>query len=122
MPYHDNGPRAGRGRGRNRNSVVNNASKAPVVSPGSAVNYGAQTANLQLVLAQRLAAMKAQAGLIRSDFLTAKAGARAEAVSGMASQVNTALDRGILGSSTDLAGRASVDAARAAAVAARAIP
>ncbi len=122
MPYHDNGPRAGRNRGRFRNTLLNNASKAPVppplVSPSSATAYGGQLATLQSTLAARLAALRAQKGLIQGQFRMERAAVRSEQVAGMASAVNQALERGIVGSSIDAAQRIGVEAQAATGISA----
>ena len=119
MP-HPNGPRMGRVTGRFRNTLINNASKssipAPPVSPSSAVAYGQQLAQAANTLYARLAALRAQKGLIQGQFRVDRAQARANAIANMASTVNQALDRGIVGSSIDLAARSGVLAQRSAEV------
>ena len=116
MAYTDNGPRAGRNKGRFRNTLLNNASKAapPPVSAESAVAYGGQLATAQMTLAERLAALRAQAGLVRGQFQMDRSTVRANAISGMAAAVNSSLDRGLVGSSVDAAGRTGVLAQKAA--------
>jgi hypothetical protein len=115
MAYTDNGPRAGRNRGRFRNTLLNNASKAapPPVSPESAVAYGGQIATAQMTLADKLAALRAQTGLVRGQFQMDKAGVQANAIAGMASAVNSSLDRNMVGSTVDTAGRVGVLAEKA---------
>ena len=115
-----NGPRPQRTTGRNRNTVVNNASHgagmpAPPVSPGSAVSAGDQMAQGTYQYLQQLALLKQQAAMLRGQRRQSIADARATRVQEMAGTVNSALDRGILNSSVDLAGRAGVIANQAAA-------
>lgn len=111
-----NGPRPkGTPAGRYRNTVVNNASKAtplPVVGPQSAVGYGAQEAQLTQSLYARLAQLKAEKGLVKSQFLQDRAAAQQTGIQAMASAVNRSLDTGMVGSSVDLAGRVGAVAAR----------
>lgn len=113
-PYKNTvGPKVGN---RNRNTLVNNASKAsppaPPVSPQNAVQYGGQLAQLQYSLAQRLAALRAQKGLVQGQFAMDRAGAKALGISEMAAAVNNSLDRGLLNSSIDYAGRTDALAAK----------
>lgn len=114
MAYQNNGPRAGRGQ-RFRNTLMNQASKTPPPPVGatSAVDYGAQSAMNQLTLAQRLAALRAEKGQIFGQFRMDRASANANAISGMATAVNSSLDRGLVGSSIDAEGRTGVLAQKA---------
>lgn len=117
MPhYHDNGPRAGRGAGRARNTLRNNASKTlpPPVTPGSAVAFSGQLGVAQMTLAQRLAALRAGKGVIQGQFRMERAGIRAGRIAGQVGAVNQALEAGTVGSSFDLETRARVDADAAA--------
>jgi hypothetical protein len=66
-----------------------------------------------MTLADRLAALRAQGGLVRGQFQMDKAQVKADAIAGMASAVNSSLDRGMLGSSVDAAGRTGVLAQKA---------
>jgi len=118
MAYAGNGPRAGRTTGRQRNSLLNNASKTPppVVGPSSAINYGQQTAAAQMTLSERLATLKAQQGLIAGQFRMDRAQVKADAIGSMAGAVNSALDRGILNSSIDYGQRAGVLSERASGI------
>jgi hypothetical protein len=119
---HPNGPRAGHGTGRNRNTTVNNASHGSAggppapVSPGSAVNYAGQMAQTQLNYFQQLAAIKAQGGQLRADFAMSKAQAQQAAIANMAHTEAGALDRGIVNSSIDLGQRTGVIAERTTAI------
>lgn len=120
MAYGENGPRPGSRRGRARNTLVNNASKAdtavppPLLSPTQTTAATGQLSALQMTLAQRLAAIQAQQGLIRGQFKMDRAAVKAGKVEGMANTVNDALERGIVGSSIDAAGRVGVEADAAA--------
>ena len=111
-----NGPRAARTTGRQRNSLINNASHQgaaagpPLLSPGQTTAFGMQLANAELSLSQRLALIKAQKGVIGAQFKMDRAGVRADRISGMASAVNSSLDRGILNSSIDYSNRSGVEA------------
>src|SRR6266545_810979 len=114
MAYYDNGPRAGRSTGRQRNTLMNNASKGyniPAVPPGSAVGYGNQLGTLQMQLFQRLADIAAQQGGLRGQFLQQRAGLIAQRKQGIVDVQNSMLDRGVLGSSVDVTGRTKVRAA-----------
>lgn len=117
MAYTENGPRPGSRRGRARNTLANNASKAtpaPPVPVGTALDTGVQMANLQNILAQQLAATQAQKGAIQGQFRMDRAAVKANKIAGMASAVNSSLERGIIGSSIDVAGRVGVEAEAAA--------
>lgn len=103
-----NGPRAGRGAGRFRNTLVNNASKNPVVGPASGYGYGAELGQLGQNLLSTLAGLRAQKGLIAQQFATDKADARAARVAGAQATEADALQRGIVGGSADLGARAGV--------------
>lgn len=100
------GPRVGN---RNRNSVRNNLSKAtppaPLVGPGATLGYGQQSASATTSLYERLAAIKAQKGLVKAQAIQGRADAKAAGIAGVSDAVNSALDRGILRSSVDYAGR-----------------
>lgn len=103
-----NGPRAGRGTGRFRNTLANNASKNPVVGPSSGYQYGAELGMLGQNLLSTLAGLRAQKGLIAQQFATSKADARAARVAGAQSTEAAALASGTVGGSADLANRAGV--------------
>src|SRR6266498_724693 len=114
MAYYDNGPRAGRSTGRQRNTLRNNASKGyniPAVPPGSAIGYGNQLGTLQMQLFQRLADIAAQGGVLRGQFRQQRAGLIAQRKQGIVDVQNAMLDRGVLGSSVDVPGRTKVRAA-----------
>lgn len=116
--YTTNGPRAGRSTGRQRNTLINNASRVPPppVSPGSAVAFGGQLAAAQMTLAQRLAAIRAQKGIIQGQFRMERAGVKSQAIAGISGAVNAALEAGTVGSSFDLEQRTGVRAEQAAGV------
>lgn len=136
MAYTLNGPRAGRGVGRSRFTLVNNASKKknpypgntasartpvnsgavppPPVDPSSAVAYGGQLASLQLTLGARLAELRAQRGFVQGQFRMDRAGIRANRISGIAGAVGGAIESGILGGSADLEQRVGVESDAAA--------
>lgn len=115
------GPRVGN---RNRQTLRNNASKsaypggyqAPVSSAG-AVGYGDQLAAARYQYLSQLAALKAQRPQIAQQFGVAVTDARSAAVGNMAGAVGNALDRGVVGSSQDLANRSGVIAERQRAIA-----
>lgn len=119
-----NGPRAGVDpySRRNSNTTRHDASKAsgkpglPVLGPEFAAAQAQQLAGIQQQLLSTLAALKSQKGAARAQFTLDKAGAKAQRIDDMASTVNAALDRGVLGSSFDLSARAGVVADEAAAI------
>jgi len=84
----------------------------PPVGPQSSVAYSGQLAMLQATLAERLAAIRAGKGLIQGQFRMDRAAARTLGIEGVSGAVNQALDRGIIGSSTDLEQRAAALAAK----------
>lgn len=130
MAYTVNGPRAGRGTRRANNTLAHNASKTsltppsgaggavppPPVSPDSAAAYAGQMSALQLQLAQRLAAGRAQRGILQGQFRMDKAGIRADEIAGLSAAEGDAADRGVLGSSADLQQRIGVQSQAAAGV------
>lgn len=103
---------------RSNNTLIHNRSKyappnflngpAPLLPPAVTYGYSAQLAGLQTQFAGALALKKAMIAQARSDATLARQQARSEAVAGMAGAVNTALDRGLLGSSIDAGNRAAV--------------
>lgn len=106
---------------RANNTQIHNAGKKPpapswlggpptpaLASPSSQLGYASQTAGLQTQYAGALALQKAQIAKARSDAILARQAAKSTAVTNMAGTVNGALDRGLLGSSIDLSGRADV--------------
>lgn len=116
-----NGPRAGHTTGRNRNSLVNNASHGaqvgvPVVSPSSALSYGQQIADATQAKYAVLANIAQSKAALRSDWRTGMADVKLARKEGQVAAEGDALGRGIVGSSSDLASRSSVDSqsARAA--------
>ena len=117
--YTVNGPRAGKGVGRQRNTLVNMASKqsgfsgVPVVSPGSAVGYGQQIGALQMGLFNTLAGLAAQRGVLQGQFQTSKADIHQTAIQGIGGAESQALQSGILGSSIDAGNRTAVRATAA---------
>jgi hypothetical protein len=118
------GPRPGNEARRSRQTLVNRASKnqypggyqAPI-SSASAVGYGDQLAQARYGYLQQLAALKQQRAQAGVTARIGRADARSAAVSGMAGAVGSALDRGVVGSSADLSGRAGVLADRQRALA-----
>jgi hypothetical protein len=118
MAYTVNGPRAGRSTGRQRNTLVNTASKTPlpVVSPQSAVGYGAQAGQTQNQLFMRLAQYRRGLGQVQAKFRMDRAAAAAAARQGAVSVENQALDRGILGSSIQAGQMVGVRADKAQAI------
>lgn len=114
------GPRPGNEARRSRNTVVNGASKsnypggyrAPI-SSASAVTTGNDLAQARYGYLTQLAALRAQKPVIGQQFALARQSAKDNAIAGMAGSVNSALDRGIVGSSIDAGARAGVLAQRA---------
>lgn len=101
------GPTNGNDARRSRNTLVNNASKAGyTVSSAGAVGYGDQLAAARYQYLSQLAALKAQGGLIRSQKLQDIAAARAAAPGNIAAVEQYNTERGMLGSSVDVQGRA----------------
>jgi hypothetical protein len=76
------------------------------------VGYAGQTAAVTMSLYEKLAALRAGKGLVRGQFKMDRAGAKALGISEMASAVNSSLERGIVGSSVDYAGRTGALAAK----------
>lgn len=106
---------------RANNTQIHNAGKKPpaptwlggppqaaLASPTSQLGYANQISGLQTTYAGALALQKATIAKARSDAILARQAAKSTAVAGMAGTVNNALDRGLLGSSIDLNGRADV--------------
>lgn len=115
------GPRPGNNN-RNRNTNVNNASKYPngyqaPVSSASAVQYGDQLAMARMQYLQQLAALKAQRSQIGQQYGMAVTDARGAAIGNMVGAEANALERGVVGSSSDLSARAGVIADRQRAIA-----
>lgn len=111
--YDNNGPKAGKGN-RQRNALTNGRGGAvppPPVSPGQAVDYAGQTANATQTLYAKLAALQAQAGVVKSQFKMDRVAVRQQRVAGQVAAEADASARGGLGSSADLTARAGVDAA-----------
>jgi hypothetical protein len=113
-----NGPRAGAGTGRNRDTTVNNASKQtpynPYLSVGGAFGAASDLAAARYQQLLQLAQLKAQKSALKGQFMEGRATARADQVAGMADAVNTSLESGGFGSSVDFQARAGVDAAKVA--------
>lgn len=104
-----NGPRAGRGTGRFRNTIGNNASKKTAqLSPSSAAAYGGQAASSAYNLYAALAANRLAKKGYQADFAAARGDIHAAKISGIASVENSFLDRGMSGGSSDLLGRTAV--------------
>jgi hypothetical protein len=82
----------------------------PALSPASTANYYSQLAGLYAGYQNTLAGAKLQRVGIRSGLKTDLAGIKAEGIEMKATAVNTALDRGIVGSTVDASARAGVDA------------
>lgn len=129
-----NGPRpGGQAGGRRRNTGRNLYSKsgraslpgtvglpgvvAPV-SPSSALGFGDQLASAQYDYLAQLAALRQKRAALIGDFGVAKADARSQRIQDVTDVESNALQRGIVGSSADLAGRAGTVTDEAAAVAA----
>lgn len=97
---------------------MNNASKAPVVGPGSAAGYANEKASAQMSYFQALALAQAQKGLVRGQFKMDRAAAKGAEVTNMADAQNAQLDSGTFGSSMDFEARSGVKAQLAAELAA----
>ncbi len=111
-----NGPQDGRGNPRRRrNTGAQNSSHAPLLGPSQTFGYAAQMANAQDAYTQALAAIRAQAGGIRGEYKGALSDIRAQRIMGAAETEGAAIERGIIGSSADLSGRAAVVAEAASA-------
>lgn len=110
-----NGPRAGAGTGRNRDTTVNKASKAtpynPYMSVGGSFGAGQDLATARYNQLLQLAQLKAQKSQLKGAFKEGRADARAGQVQGMADTVNASLESGGFGSSVDYQGRTGVNAA-----------
>jgi len=117
-----NGPRPGKTHGRVRNSLANLQSKTttgvelPVVSPGSAVSYGSQEAQLVAQYLSQLALLRGQKGLVKGQFQQDRTSIQQQAIGSMVGAENAAIGRGVLGSSADLGARAGVLGDKAAAM------
>ena len=117
-----NGPRHGKTHGRVRNSLANLQSKTttgvglPVVSPGSAISYGSQQAQLVAQYLSQLALLRGQKGLVKGQFQQDRASIQQQAIGNMVGAENAAIGRGVLGSSADLGARAGVLGDKAAAM------
>lgn len=131
-PQGDNmaGPGSNRtGAGSNKNTTINDYSKAPKPKPigalGSGVpgaadpatygGYATQVMGLQQRLAAAMAAKKQGIAGAQAQYALAKQQAAGSLVEGVTAAESNALQRGILGSSADLGGRAAAvtDAATA---------
>lgn len=111
----NNGGKPGRS-GRQRGALTNGKGPAvppPAVDPSSAQAYAGQEASATSTLYDTLAGLKPQLGAIRGQFGIDKAAVRAAQISGQVGAEDNALQRGIVGSSIDLAGRSAVDATAA---------
>jgi hypothetical protein len=126
------GPGSNRtGDGSNKNTVINDKSKAPkpglnytpygqnaTPSPADPSTYGgyaAQVMGLQQRLAAAMAAKRTSISGAQAQYMMAKQAAAQQQVAGVTAAESNALQRGILGSSADLGGRAAAvtDAATA---------
>lgn len=110
----NNGPTVGN---RNRNTTVNAASKAgpgtpPPVAPSSAMNYAAAAAASRMRLAAALGQLKQERGMVAAQYRVAKGQAFQQRVADTAAAEADALDRGGVGSSVDVQGRAAAVAAQ----------
>lgn len=104
------GPRNGNDSRRNRNTLVNNASRgyqAPA-SSGAVISAGDQMAAARYQYLSQLAALQAARGGLRQDFITGRADARAAMPGQLAGIEQDATERGVLGSSAELQNRAGV--------------
>jgi hypothetical protein len=86
----------------------------PQLSPSTTYGFGTQIAGLQQQYAGALALKKMQVAQANAAALQARQAAGAQERTDMAGAVNSALDRGLVGSSIDTSQRASVLAALAA--------
>lgn len=107
-----NGPRQGKNGGHKRNAGTNKRSKNggayAVLSPSQSQAYTAQLAALQSNYTNALASIKAQGGTIRAQAQSARADIKTQKIAGISETEGAAIERGILGSSADLGGRAAV--------------
>ena len=122
MPTPNNGPRPGKGSGRKRNTLANNASKqnpfpTPMLGPANATALGSERAMLQQTLFEQLASLRAQKGLVQGQFKMDVAGVKANERDAMVGAEENAIGRGILGDSADATARIGVTAEAAAGLA-----
>lgn len=103
-----NGPGTGRDGRRKRNTGMNGMSKAPLLTPGQTQAYTSQSAAAVDAYGQAIAAIRAQGGAIRGQYKSSLADIRANRIAGAAETEGAAIERGIVGSSADLSGRAAV--------------
>lgn len=111
---------------RSKNTVIHNASKyasptflgsnptAPLLSPTAMHGFATQMAGLQTQYAGALALKRNQIANARAQFQLDRQAAFSQAKGEMAGSVNSALDRGIVGSSADMNNRSAVLASLAA--------
>lgn len=118
--YTTNGPRAGRGTGRQRNTLLNAQSKKaggvppPQLPPTAIAALTGQKAQLQMNLAGKLAAFQQNEALVRSRFAQQKTAANQNRIAGQVENVNANLQNGGGLGSFSLEQRARTDAARSA--------
>ncbi len=124
----NNGPRFGEG-GRKRNTAANilskyqvdyknpgGASALPSLDPASTANYYSQLAGLYAGYQNQLIALKQQRIGARADFQAQAGQVRAQKITDLAGTENAAIERGVVGSSADLQGRADVRGAAEAGI------
>lgn len=131
MPVNVGGGVMGPSEGsRKRNTLANILSKykvdyqnpggaaaLPALSPADTAQYYAQLSGLAAQYQQQQADLRAQRVGLRAGFRTARAGIRLEEKFGLGRAESQALERGGVGSSVDVAGRARVRAEAVGAVA-----
>lgn len=118
----NNGPNTGNTR-RRRNTLRNNASKEgglgfiPPLGPQQTFGYATQLSQLRGDYLTKLAELTQTAKGFRSQFRLDKANIIAARRQALGDASNSAIERGMLGSSVDVEGRAGVKAEAAAALA-----
>jgi len=90
----------------------------PALSPESTANYYAQLSALQAQYSQTIADLRRQRVGIRAGFQESRAGLKAQTMTGVRDVQQSAVERGVLGGSGELAQRAEVRGAGTAAIAA----
>lgn len=118
----DNGPSTGNSN-RRRRTLRNNASKEgglgfiPPLGPQATFGYSSQLAQLRGDYLTKLAELTQTAKGFRSQFRLDRSNIIAARRAGLGDAANSALERGMLGSSVDVEGRSGVKADAAAALA-----
>lgn len=89
---------------------MNNSSRVPI-DPQTALSLGSETGAARYSLLSQLAALRANQALVRGQYQTGVAAARGQMRTDVVGAANGAAERGIIGSSVDLRGRAAAHTA-----------